>query len=101
MRIEEGNEDDSEQGQDEYEDALSSMTTMSAIICHCRQLLPFHILPKDFEMQCSVLFRTVYSRSCMGFNEKTKLIEVQVCYVILKINTHTYTYSVKSFIIDH
>lgn len=84
MRIDEVDEE--EEGRDEEYDnaeqihaAVSSATTsMAAVICHCRQLIPFLVLPRDFEKQCTTLFQTVYYRSCMGFNEKTKSIEVQV-----------------------
>ena len=53
-------------------------SSMAAVICQCRQLIPFLHLTNSLEDKCSELFRTVYKRSCMGFNEKTKTIEEQV-----------------------
>jgi hypothetical protein len=84
--IEEGAADEEEEEDDEEEfDCCeqnlveTSATASKAIVaCQCRQLIPFHILSAGLEQQCSALFQTVYKRSCMGFNENTKSIEVQV-----------------------
>jgi hypothetical protein len=53
-------------------------THMTAVICQCQQLLPFHILSNSFEDKCSAIFQVVYKRSRMSFNERTKAVEVQV-----------------------
>lgn len=80
-------DNDSEESTDHQPDTtngvITSTTTMSAVICQCRQLLPFMMLSNTFEDKCSALFQVVYQRSCMGFNEKTKTIEVQVSCVLL------------------
>lgn len=92
MCINEENEEDDEHDDESKRDCFhpeqtmsSAATSMSATICHCRQLIPFHILPNDFEQQCCALFQAVYHRSCMGFNSKTKVIEIQVIHNRLPI----------------
>jgi len=53
-------------------------TSLAPVICQCQQLIPYVVLSNSFEDKCSALFQTVYKRSCMGFNEKSKTVEVQV-----------------------
>ena len=73
------------------EGALSTHTNTNTGMCNCRQLIPFYVLPKNFEKQCGMLFQVVYKRSRMSFNSKTKIIEAQVRHVAhhTAVNSHT------------
>ena len=79
--IDEKDDDKEEVDHDEEEsvDVDFVANTMTAVICHCKESIPFRIFNDKFEQKCSALFETVYKRSLMSYNESTKLIEATVC----------------------